>query len=33
VTPLGSILAFIDPGLEKGTDCGALIAAHQTDTQ
>jgi hypothetical protein len=25
-TPLASVLAFIDPGLAKDADCGALLA-------
>ncbi len=26
--PLGAVLAFIDPGLAKDADCGALLAQH-----
>jgi uncharacterized protein involved in outer membrane biogenesis len=26
VTPLAAVLAFVDPGLEKDADCGALLA-------
>jgi hypothetical protein len=39
-TPLASVLAFIDPGLAKDADCGALLteaerqgAAPQSDAQ
>jgi hypothetical protein len=28
-TPLASVLAFIDPGLAKDADCGALLAEAQ----
>jgi AsmA family protein len=28
-TPLASVLAFVDPGLAKDTDCGALLAEAQ----
>jgi hypothetical protein len=27
--PLGAVLAFIDPGLAKDADCGALLAQHE----
>jgi hypothetical protein len=27
LTPLASILAFVDPGLTKDADCGALLRA------
>src|SRR5450631_9077 len=30
LTPLASMLAFIDPGLTKDTDCAALMAAAKT---
>jgi hypothetical protein len=26
LTPLASVLAFVDPGLTKDADCGALLA-------
>ena len=30
LTPLAAVLAFVDPGLTKDADCGALIAAATT---
>jgi uncharacterized protein involved in outer membrane biogenesis len=34
LTPLASVLAFVDPGLTKDADCGALLAeAKALDTQ
>jgi hypothetical protein len=30
LTPVAAMLAFVDPGLAKDTDCGALLAAAQT---
>jgi uncharacterized protein involved in outer membrane biogenesis len=30
LTPVASMLAFVDPGLTKDTDCGALLAQVQT---
>jgi hypothetical protein len=27
LTPLAAVLAFVDPGLTKDADCGALISA------
>jgi len=34
LTPLASVLAFVDPGLAKDADCAALLAeAKALDTQ
>jgi uncharacterized protein involved in outer membrane biogenesis len=30
LTPVAAMLAFVDPGLAKDTDCGALLAEAQT---
>jgi hypothetical protein len=30
LTPLASALAFVDPGLSKDADCGALMTADKT---
>jgi uncharacterized protein involved in outer membrane biogenesis len=30
LTPVAAMLAFVDPGLAKDTDCGALLAGAQT---
>jgi hypothetical protein len=30
LTPLASALAFVDPGLTKDADCGALMTADKT---
>jgi uncharacterized protein involved in outer membrane biogenesis len=31
LTPVAAMLAFVDPGLAKDTDCGALLAEAQTE--
>jgi AsmA family protein len=31
LTPLASLLAFVDPGLAKDADCAALLAEAKTD--
>jgi hypothetical protein len=33
LTPLASVLAFVDPGLAKGADCAALIAPKTPDAR
>jgi AsmA family protein len=33
LTPLASVLAFVDPGLAKDADCAALLATAQHDDQ
>jgi hypothetical protein len=30
LTPLASALAFVDPGLSKDADCGALMTENKT---
>jgi hypothetical protein len=30
LTPIAAMLAFVDPGLAKDTDCGALLAEAET---
>jgi hypothetical protein len=31
LSPLAAVLAFVDPGLAKDTDCAALLASAKTD--